>query len=419
MDIHSGGIDLAFPHHDNEIAQSEAYWHEKGKHEQWVNYFLHMGHLSIQGSKMSKSLKNFTTIREALGRGDWTSRSLRIVFLLGGWKDGIEITDDLVKAGSAWEEKLNNFFIKMNDHTSSQEAPSNADGSLGEALKSTQEAVYNSLCDSFNTPAAMHAISEIVSKYNISDKSTLNPKDVNDLAKWLTSMVNIFGLNGNAPPDSTEIGWSGVQVPEDAKPYLYPLSAMRDSLRQAAKAKVGISKDTIKEIIESKAVPEKDASEQAKPYSEVLSNFQTKLSSLEETDTISKEILSLCDRVRDIDLFDLGIYLEDRENQPALVRPVTRDLIQAREEKAERARQKQIEKENKEKEALKRAEKGKLSHLEMFRTNEFSAWDEDGIPTKDSAGEEITKSRSKKLRKDWERQKKAHEAWLASQAGKG
>lgn len=109
LDIHSGGIDLAFPHHDNELAQSEAYWtHSDHKHQhQWVNYFMHMGHLSIQGSKMSKSLKNFTTIREALGRGDWTPRGLRIAFLLGGWKEGIEITDELVKAGSAWEDKLN------------------------------------------------------------------------------------------------------------------------------------------------------------------------------------------------------------------------------------------------------------------------------------------------------------------------
>ena len=108
IDIHSGGVDLAFPHHDNELAQSEAYWDRGHKHShQWVNYFMHMGHLSIQGSKMSKSLKNFTTVREALGRGDWTPRGLRIAFLMGGWKEGIEITDDLVKAGSAWEDKVN------------------------------------------------------------------------------------------------------------------------------------------------------------------------------------------------------------------------------------------------------------------------------------------------------------------------
>jgi cysteinyl-tRNA synthetase len=58
LDVHSGGVDLMFPHHDNEIAQSEA------RHgcRQWVNYFWHTGHLHIQGLKMSKSLKNFITI---------------------------------------------------------------------------------------------------------------------------------------------------------------------------------------------------------------------------------------------------------------------------------------------------------------------------------------------------------------------
>ena len=108
IDIHTGGVDLTFPHHDNELAQSEAYWLNKGQESdhQWVNYFLHTGHLSISGAKMSKSLKNFTTIREALERGTWTSRSLRVV-LLGHWRDSIEITDELVKAGSAWEDKVN------------------------------------------------------------------------------------------------------------------------------------------------------------------------------------------------------------------------------------------------------------------------------------------------------------------------
>ena len=59
MDIHSGGVDLKFPHHDNEIAQSEAYY----KSDNWVRYFLHTGHLTIAGCKMSKSLKNFISFQ--------------------------------------------------------------------------------------------------------------------------------------------------------------------------------------------------------------------------------------------------------------------------------------------------------------------------------------------------------------------
>ncbi|QRD85287.1 Cysteinyl-tRNA synthetase [Aspergillus flavus] len=274
-DIHSGGIDLAFPHHDNELAQSEAYWSEKK--QQWVNYFLHMGHLSIQGSKMSKSLKNFTT--------------------------------------------------------------------------------------------------------------------------------------------SCGIGWEGTDIPEPAKQFLYPLSAMRDALREATKSQGEVTHQQLKAITAETIVDERLVSQASRPYFQVFRDFHARISpsNSEDTPTSSKELLSLCDRLRDVELFDLGIYLEDRENKPALVRPVTRDLLQSREEHARKMLLKQQEKEKQEKLAKERLEKGRLSHLDMFRTSEFSAWDEDGMPTKDAVGEPINKSRSKKLRKGWERQKKAHEAWVASQ----
>ncbi|KAJ5947503.1 hypothetical protein N7466_000518 [Penicillium verhagenii] len=409
MDIHSGGIDLAFPHHDNELAQSEAYFHN---HEQWVNYFLHMGHLSIQGSKMSKSLKNFTTIREALERETWTSRSLRIVFLLGGWKEGVEITDDLVGSCSSWEDKVNNFFIKVKDPAALQGSAS--DSTFGADLEAAKTAVDGFLCDSFNTIGAMNTVSELITKYNAADKATINPDDVKAAAQFITRLVNIFGLNGSASADSTEIGWSGIDVPEEAKPFIFPLSTMRDTLRQAARSQDGITAEVIEQATKESA--SEKVSDSSKPYAEVLSNFRATASALQSSENAGKDILALCDRVRDIDLFDLGLYLEDRDNLPALIRPVTREMIQAREEKAARALQKIQAQKAKEEEARKKLEKGKLSHLEMFRTNEYSAWDDEGIPTRDTAGEEITKSRAKKLRKDWERQKKAHEAWLASQA---
>lgn len=69
LDIHSGGIDLRFPHHDNEIAQSEAYY----CCDNWINNFWHCGHLHIDGKKMSKSLKNFITIRHILDEDKYTS----------------------------------------------------------------------------------------------------------------------------------------------------------------------------------------------------------------------------------------------------------------------------------------------------------------------------------------------------------
>ena len=84
VDIHSGGVDLKFPHHDNEIAQTEAYYNCP----QWVNYFLHTGHLHIDGCKMSKSLKNFISINDALKQH--SAAQLRVAFLLHQWKDTLD-----------------------------------------------------------------------------------------------------------------------------------------------------------------------------------------------------------------------------------------------------------------------------------------------------------------------------------------
>ena len=119
-------------------------------------------------------------------------------------------------------------------------------------------------------------------------------------------------------------------------------------------------------------------------------------------------------------LWNLDIYLEDREGLASLVRPLSSSL---RQEKADReamhaAKLAAREKAKADAAAAEREklEKGKLNPLEMFKADkEFSEWDEEGLPTKDANGEVVAKSRAKKLKKDWERQKKLHEAYLASQ----
>eukprot|EP01083_Nonionella_stella_P210756 762665_1 len=102
LDIHTGGEDLKFPHHDNEMAQSSGYFYDKKTdkiHPQWVNYWFHAGHLHISGLKMSKSLKNFISIREALNGPFYlknddgkyvkieyiTTKQIRLMFLLQSW----------------------------------------------------------------------------------------------------------------------------------------------------------------------------------------------------------------------------------------------------------------------------------------------------------------------------------------------
>ena len=101
MDIHSGGIDLKFPHHDNELAQSEAYF----ENDCWTRYFLHSGHLTIAGCKMSKSLKNFITIQEALKQN--TARQLRLAFLLHAWKDTLDYSPSTMEVATSFEKTVN------------------------------------------------------------------------------------------------------------------------------------------------------------------------------------------------------------------------------------------------------------------------------------------------------------------------
>lgn len=107
LDIHTGGVDLKFPHHDNEIAQSEAYFNES----EWVKYFLHSGHLTIAGCKMSKSLKNFVTIQDALSQ--YTARQLRFAFLLHSWKDTLDYSSNTMEIAIQFEKCLNVSFTTL------------------------------------------------------------------------------------------------------------------------------------------------------------------------------------------------------------------------------------------------------------------------------------------------------------------
>ncbi len=290
----------------------------------------------------------------------------------------------------------------------------------GELEKKKQE-TYEALCDSFDTPTVMEKISRLITAYNTVDQLTVSLAMTKRIAAWVTEMVNMFGLNGTATPEtSTTIGWSGIDVPEGSKPILIRLSQRRDSLRRKAKADA-VVKDDLTPIpipVPSQTLSEASTRTRAS-FVEVLKNINRDMDDLDASKSakdLSKDVLQLCDRIRNVDLWDNDVYLEDREgNKPALIRPVTRELRATKEQEQARERKKREDKEKREKDAAAKAEKGRLSHKEMFRSPEFSAWDDDGLPTKDKEGEEVTKSRRKKLQKDWERQKKLHEAWMEAQ----
>jgi cysteinyl-tRNA synthetase len=376
---------------------------------------------------MSKSLKNYTTIRTVLAEEDWSARSLRICFLLMPWQDGIEVTDELMKAVVGWEGKLNNFFLKSldlwkqsNPTATTMQELGVADQQLLSALDKAKADVDTALCDSFNTSAVMRIISDLVTDFNSAEG--LSDQTVILLARWITRIVTIFGLDPEGDPSNLDrVGWSGLDIPASAKPYVYPASHLRDEVRTLA-CSGSVDHTAIAKLADEITIPASTpVVESSKTYNQVLQQFRTDIKTLAAEQAPAKELLALCDQLRDVHLWNLGIYLEDRNKpQPALVRPLDKLLIEARAElesasiaKAKAKLEQEAKEVQKEKELRERA---KVDPLLMFTTSdEYLEWDESGIPTVDAAGNAVSKSRRKKLLKDWDKQKKIHEQWLATQ----
>ena len=169
VDMHTGGDDLQFPHHDNEIAQSEAY-HNCG---QWMNYFLHTGRLNINGEKMSKSEKNFTTIKKALETT--TPRILRLFYSLTRYNHVLNYDkDDNFSQATNIDKKLSEFFKTLQTHLRDQndkvmaqkQKPDELEREVTQKLDEVKLKVHTAFCDDFNTPKVLSAIQELMKKTN-------------------------------------------------------------------------------------------------------------------------------------------------------------------------------------------------------------------------------------------------------------
>ena len=215
IDIHSGGVDLMFPHHDDEIAQSEAYHGCR----QWINYFLHTGHLHIEGLKMSKSLKNFISIDDALEK--YSARQLRLAFLMQSWNAKMDFRESALQEVKNAESGFNNFFSMLKAHVSAaaSRGPAWSDGRhhykepesrLMQALGDAQVAFRKAMCDNFDTPTGISILLDLVSKANVYERSTkrseLEISVLEASATWIGSMLRMLGL-GQGPKREGEIGW--------------------------------------------------------------------------------------------------------------------------------------------------------------------------------------------------------------------
>ncbi len=156
LDIHTGGIDLTFPHHENEIAQSEAI---SGK--PFVRYWLHAEHLMVEGQKMAKSLGNFYTLRDLLDKG-YPAETIRYLLVSVPYRKKLNFTFDGLKAAATSLERLRNFKLRL-ETAKFGEGESAA---LTEAAAKARAAMDESLDDDLNTAEALGAIFEFVRETN-------------------------------------------------------------------------------------------------------------------------------------------------------------------------------------------------------------------------------------------------------------
>lgn len=304
-------------------------------------------------------------------------------------------------------------------------------GELAAVLEKAQSEMKSALSDSFDTPRAMRVIAEVIKEGSIhinTKKADADIKGLENLARWITKMVGIFGLDADATAPYDGLGWTrsvstdGLNVKAVALIYqAIKTEVERMSLRSPLLDQV-LAADVDAEFASRESTGNKDPEFLVYPYIRAISKVRDELRKLAPTSQAKKEILSFSDRIRDDDLTNIGVYLDDRgEGQSALPKFIpASELLAQKEEKASKEREKVAAKEkarlDREKAELEKAEKAKLSPHDMFRDERFSAWDEEGLPTKTKEGDDVPKSALKKMKKDWERQKKAHEEWKAKNA---
>jgi cysteinyl-tRNA synthetase len=370
---------LKFPHHDNEIAQSEAYYDCGG----WVKYFLHTGHLTISGCKMSKSLKNFITIKEALKQH--TASQIRFAFLLHSWKDTLDYSDNTMEIAIKYEKFLNEFFLNVKDLIRQRKLKqmtklTTRDLDLRSKFYVTKLNVDAALCDNIDTKSSLDAIREIISHANIYlreiQMSEVNVQLLEEIAIYITQLLKIYGAiqdngkNSIGFPIANDV--NGANKEEILMPYLTAFADFRKCVREHA--------------LEVKA----------------------------------SKILQVCDELRDEILPNLSVRLEDKDGH-SVVKFVDRNILLREKEDKKRKEEQRKEEQLAKAEAQRQKDKEreaqrKINPKDMFvsQTDKYSAFDEEGLPILDNEGKEVSKGQQKKLKKLQQQQEVRYAEYLKS-----
>ena len=194
FDLHMGGEDLVFPHHEDEIAQSEGAALQ-APHQPFVKYWLHGAHLLVEGKKMSKSLGNYFTVRDLLAKG-FTGREIRYLLLTAHYRESFNFTLDGLRAARTALGRLDECLGKLREAAAAAGAAAPPDGELLQQFAAA-------LDEDFNVSAAWGAIFEWVRHSNrLAASGEMRPEQA---AAGLAAWQKIASVLGLAPVETAGI----------------------------------------------------------------------------------------------------------------------------------------------------------------------------------------------------------------------
>ncbi|BBB32646.1 cysteinyl-tRNA synthetase [Thermotomaculum hydrothermale] len=195
IDLHAGGEDLIFPHHENEIAQSEA---ATGK--PFSNYWLHCKYLIVEGKKMSKSLGNFFTLRDLIKKG-YNPRAIRYVLISSHYRKQLNFTLESVKAAEKAIEKVEGFYQAV----SQTKNKADYDERIKELIEKYRKDFEEAMDDDLNVSGALGALFEFIGEVNKlypdSNIPEANRDKVLQFLEKLNSVFAVFDFSTELPDD--------------------------------------------------------------------------------------------------------------------------------------------------------------------------------------------------------------------------
>ena len=214
IDIHTGGEDNIFPHHDCEIAQSEC-----ANSKPFVRYWMHSRHLKVEGRKMSKSLGNFYRLGDLLEKG-FSSEAVRYLLLSAHYRTKLNMTENSLKAAEATVKKIQSFVQDMASHTPGK--PVKASKKIDGYIKTAIDGFKKAMDDDLGISDALAAVFSFMTRVNRErDAASLSSKDASMVYGFMIDIDRVLGL-----------GLKNLPVRADVPEEVALMADERDQLRK-------------------------------------------------------------------------------------------------------------------------------------------------------------------------------------------